>query len=141
MILPNHICIFTSTDFLSQPLAAGSVIGRRYFEKERIMLKVFTLIGYSLSLCVIILFRFLCCPGEGPLMEWVALQGEGDKAPRIRIARPVTAVRYEGTRKRRRAAMGDYNWSVGDRVDALIRDRYVYTWSKYVSYVFMRCDG
>lgn len=67
-------------------------------------------------------------------MEWVALLGEGDKAPRIRIARPVTAVRYEGTRKRRRAAMGDYNWSVGDRVDALIRDRYACTSSKYVSY-------
>lgn len=74
-------------------------------------------------------------------MEWVALLGEGDKAPRIRIARPVTAVRYEGTRKRRRAAMGDYNWSVGDRVDAWIRDRYACTWSKYGSYVFMHCEG
>ncbi|XP_040989430.1 uncharacterized protein LOC121236967 isoform X1 [Juglans microcarpa x Juglans regia] len=60
--------------------------------------------------------------GEGQLKEYVALQGEGDKPPRIRAARPVTALRYEGTRKRRRAAMGDYNWSVGDRVDALIED-------------------
>ncbi|EXC02129.1 hypothetical protein L484_024094 [Morus notabilis] len=56
--------------------------------------------------------------GLAQLQEWVALEGEGDDRPKIRIARPVTAVRYEGTRKRRRAAMGDYNWSVGDRVDA-----------------------
>lgn len=60
--------------------------------------------------------------GEGQLKEWVSLQGEGDKAPKIRTARPVTIMRYEGTRKRRRAAMGDYNWSVGERVDAWIRD-------------------
>ncbi|KAG6684184.1 hypothetical protein I3842_12G050200 [Carya illinoinensis] len=60
--------------------------------------------------------------GEGQLKEYVALQGEGDKPPRIRPARTVTALQYEGTRKRRRAAMGDYNWSVGDRVDALIED-------------------
>ncbi len=55
----------------------------------------------------------------------MSLQGEGDKAPKIRTARPVTIMRYEGTRKRRRAAMGDYNWSVGERVDAWIRDRCV----------------
>ncbi|KAG2679912.1 hypothetical protein I3760_11G072900 [Carya illinoinensis] len=60
--------------------------------------------------------------GEGQLKECIALQGEGDKPPKIRAARPGTALRYEGTRKRRRAAMGDYNWSAGDRVDAWIRD-------------------
>ncbi|XP_065632874.1 uncharacterized protein LOC112028026 isoform X5 [Quercus suber] len=63
---------------------------------------------------------------EGQLKEWVSLQGEGDKVPKIRTARPVTIMRYEGTRKRRRAAMGDFNWSVGDRVDAWIRDRCVW---------------
>ncbi|PON37738.1 Agenet domain containing protein [Parasponia andersonii] len=56
--------------------------------------------------------------GSADLREWVALEGQGDDPPKIRIARPVTAMRYEGTRKRRRAALGDYNWSIGDRVDA-----------------------
>ncbi|XP_021281560.1 uncharacterized protein LOC110414569 isoform X3 [Herrania umbratica] len=56
------------------------------------------------------------------LKEWVELEGEGDRAPRIRTARPITAMPFEGTRKRRRAAMGDYNWSVGDRVDAWMQD-------------------
>uniref|UniRef100_A0A2P2M6W7 Uncharacterized protein LOC105632277 isoform X1 n=2 Tax=Rhizophora mucronata TaxID=61149 RepID=A0A2P2M6W7_RHIMU len=62
--------------------------------------------------------------GEGmeKLKEWVPLSSEGDAAPKIRIARLVAAVPFEGTRKRRRAAMGDYTWSVGDRVDAWIRD-------------------
>ncbi|KAI4327133.1 hypothetical protein L6164_019632 [Bauhinia variegata] len=58
----------------------------------------------------------------GPLKEWITLEGEGNKPPRIRIARPLTGLRYEGTRKRRRAAMGDYAWSVGDRVDAWIQE-------------------
>ncbi|MBA0714390.1 hypothetical protein Golax_013365 [Gossypium laxum] len=56
------------------------------------------------------------------LKEWVEVEGEGDRAPRIRSARPITAMPFEGTRKRRRAAMGDYNWSTGDRVDAWIQD-------------------
>ncbi|XWS49115.1 hypothetical protein CRYUN_Cryun13aG0136100 [Craigia yunnanensis] len=55
------------------------------------------------------------------LEEWVELEGEGDRAPRIRSARPITAMPFEGTRKRRRAAM-EYNWSVGDRVDAWMQD-------------------
>ncbi|XP_027361724.1 uncharacterized protein LOC113869548 [Abrus precatorius] len=59
---------------------------------------------------------------EGPLKEWVSLKCEGDKPPRIRTARPLTTLQYEGTRKRRRAAMGDYAWSVGDRVDAWIQE-------------------
>ena len=61
--------------------------------------------------------------GSTQLEEWVPLTGEGDSPPRIRTARPVTAMLYEGTRKRRRAAMGDYNWSVGDRVDAWMTNR------------------
>ncbi|PNY02526.1 agenet domain containing protein, partial [Trifolium pratense] len=56
----------------------------------------------------------------GPLKEWVSLECEGDKPPRIRTARP--SLQHEGTRKRRRAAMGDYAWSVGDRVDAWIQE-------------------
>ncbi|KAF4404132.1 hypothetical protein G4B88_014588 [Cannabis sativa] len=56
--------------------------------------------------------------GSNELKEWVSLEGVGSDPPKIRFARPVTAMRYEGTRKRRRAAMGDYNWSVGDKVDA-----------------------
>ncbi|XP_068467898.1 uncharacterized protein [Phaseolus vulgaris] len=59
---------------------------------------------------------------EGPLKEWVSLEFDGDKHPRTRIARPLTALQYEGTRKRRRAAMGDYAWSVGDRVDAWLQE-------------------
>ncbi|KAJ7952515.1 Agenet domain protein [Quillaja saponaria] len=63
--------------------------------------------------------------GSGQLKEWVSLQGEGDKPPKIRIARPVIDLCYEGTRKRRRAAMGDYAWSVGDRVDAWIQESWL----------------
>ncbi|ONI06562.1 hypothetical protein PRUPE_5G068000 [Prunus persica] len=60
--------------------------------------------------------------GSGKLQEWVALESKEDKPPKIRIARPVTALGFEGTRKRRRAAMADYAWSVGDKVDAWIQD-------------------
>ncbi|XP_059645653.1 uncharacterized protein LOC132287151 [Cornus florida] len=60
--------------------------------------------------------------GSGGLKEWVTLEVEGNVAPRIRIAHPMTITQNEGTRKRRRAAMGDYSWSVGDRVDAWIQD-------------------
>ncbi|XP_039046889.1 uncharacterized protein LOC120187173 isoform X2 [Hibiscus syriacus] len=56
------------------------------------------------------------------LKEWVELELEGDQAPRIRCARPITAMSFEGTRKRRRAALGDYNWSVGDRIDAWMQN-------------------
>lgn len=65
--------------------------------------------------------------GAGPLKEWVSLECDGDNPPRIRTARPVTALQYEGTRKRRRAAMGDYAWSVGDRVDAWLQERFANT--------------
>ncbi|KAK1565396.1 hypothetical protein Q3G72_025569 [Acer saccharum] len=60
--------------------------------------------------------------GSEKLKEWVALKGEADKAPKIRIARPMTVLPFEGTRKRRRAAMAEYTWSVGDRVDAWMQD-------------------
>ncbi|CBI37358.3 unnamed protein product, partial [Vitis vinifera] len=60
--------------------------------------------------------------GSGQLKEWVALESEGDKPPRIRFAHPMTAIQFEGTRKRRRAAIGDYAWSVGDRVDVWVQN-------------------
>ncbi|KAE8722219.1 Detected protein of confused Function [Hibiscus syriacus] len=56
------------------------------------------------------------------LKEWVELEGERDKEPRIRSGRPIAVMPFERTRKRRRAAMGDYNWSIGDRVDAWMQD-------------------
>jgi hypothetical protein len=61
--------------------------------------------------------------GTDKLKEWVALKGEGDQAPKIRPARSVTALPYEGTRKRRRAALGDHIWKIGDRVDSWVHDR------------------
>lgn len=61
--------------------------------------------------------------GSGQLKEWVALDGQGGMAPRIRVSRPMTTSRTEGTRKRRRAAAGDYIWSVGDKVDAWMQNR------------------
>ncbi|KAG5528742.1 hypothetical protein RHGRI_029412 [Rhododendron griersonianum] len=60
--------------------------------------------------------------GSGKLREWVGLEGEANNAPRIRIAHHITTLQFEGTRKRRRAAMGDYQWSVGDRVDVWMQD-------------------
>ena len=64
-----------------------------------------------------------CFLGAGPLKEWVSLEGEGDKPPRIRAARSLTSFHNEGTRKRPRADMVDY-WSIGDNVDAWIQERY-----------------
>ncbi|KAK6935167.1 Agenet-like domain [Dillenia turbinata] len=59
---------------------------------------------------------------SGQLKEWVSLYGQGDQPPKIRFARPSTAMRTEGTRKRSRAAMGGYSWSVGDKADAWMQD-------------------
>ncbi|KAM7259455.1 hypothetical protein ACFE04_015196 [Oxalis oulophora] len=56
------------------------------------------------------------------LKEWVNLCCEIAKPPTVRLARPITAVPFEGTRKRRRAAMGDYSWFVGDKVDVWMQD-------------------
>ncbi|KNA20811.1 hypothetical protein SOVF_049010 isoform B [Spinacia oleracea] len=60
--------------------------------------------------------------GSGNLQEWVPFEGKGDKAPIIRAAQPSTALQQQQTRKRRRAAIGDYAWCVGDRVDVWIDD-------------------
>ncbi|XP_039121948.1 uncharacterized protein LOC120258555 isoform X2 [Dioscorea cayenensis subsp. rotundata] len=62
---------------------------------------------------------------EGPdrLKEWIPLKVDGLKAPRIRIAHPATVVKPDGgTKKRRREAINNYDWTIGDHVDAWIRD-------------------
>lgn len=73
--------------------------------------------------CKTCIYTFIS--GSENLKEWVALEGEGDKAPNIRAVLPTTALHWQGTRKRRRSAMGNYAWSVGDTVDVWIQDRYV----------------
>ncbi|PIA50262.1 hypothetical protein AQUCO_01300777v1 [Aquilegia coerulea] len=60
--------------------------------------------------------------GSSQPTEWVPLHEKGDDAPRIRIPHPLSDSKHEGTKKRSRAARGDYAWSVGDRVDAWIRN-------------------
>ncbi|XP_074326171.1 protein SWOLLEN 1 isoform X5 [Apium graveolens] len=61
--------------------------------------------------------------GTGQLKEWVPLQGDCISMPKIRIAHPTTTMRFfDGTRRKRKAAVMDYSWSVGDRVDAWMQD-------------------
>ncbi|KAH7659412.1 Agenet domain plant type domain-containing protein [Dioscorea alata] len=56
--------------------------------------------------------------GSGQRKEWIPLEVDGHKAPRLRIAHPMTITKPEGTKKRRRDAVGKYEWSVGDHVEA-----------------------
>ncbi|KAL0312927.1 UNVERIFIED_CONTAM: hypothetical protein Sradi_5692000, partial [Sesamum radiatum] len=60
--------------------------------------------------------------GSEKLKEWISVEPEDGNAPKIRIPHPMTAGQFEGTRKRRRAAVKDYSWSVGDKVDAYMED-------------------
>ncbi|XP_057521547.1 uncharacterized protein LOC130801679 isoform X2 [Amaranthus tricolor] len=60
--------------------------------------------------------------GDGNLQEWIPLDAEGDKAPILRPAQPLSSLQQQQTRKRRRAALGDYAWCVGDKVDVWIDD-------------------
>ncbi|XP_075522932.1 protein SWOLLEN 1-like isoform X2 [Primulina tabacum] len=60
--------------------------------------------------------------GSEQLQEWVSLEAKDGNPPMVRIPHPMTAVQFEGTRKRRRAAVKDYTWSVGDKVDAWVED-------------------
>ncbi|XP_072962362.1 protein SWOLLEN 1-like isoform X2 [Typha angustifolia] len=60
--------------------------------------------------------------GSGQLKEWIPLECDSNEVPRIRPAHPMTIAKFEGTRKRRREAVANYVWAVGDRVDAWIRD-------------------
>ncbi|WOL06241.1 hypothetical protein Cni_G14973 [Canna indica] len=60
--------------------------------------------------------------GHDKLKEWVPLKSKSDQPPRIRLAHRVLEAKPEVTRKRRREAVGNITWAVGDRVDAWIRD-------------------
>lgn len=60
--------------------------------------------------------------GLEQLKDWVPLDAGNDGPPRIRPAHPVTAL--QGGKKRRRAAVKDHTWYVGDRVDAWIDYRW-----------------
>jgi hypothetical protein len=60
--------------------------------------------------------------GSIHLQEWIPLKGDSGKAPRIRMAHHMIAMKCEGMRKRRREAMSNHVWSVGDHVDAWIHD-------------------
>ncbi|KAK1381211.1 hypothetical protein POM88_027955 [Heracleum sosnowskyi] len=61
--------------------------------------------------------------GTGNLKEWVPLQGEYISMPTIRIAHPVTSTRFDGKSRKRKAAVVDYSWLVGDRVDVQFSHR------------------
>ncbi|XP_072960596.1 protein SWOLLEN 1-like isoform X1 [Typha angustifolia] len=67
-------------------------------------------------------YRDLSDEGSDQLKEWIPLELESNKAPRIRLAHPIAIAKYEGTRKRRREVVEKYTWAVGDRVDAWIKD-------------------
>ncbi|KAI3468962.1 hypothetical protein Pfo_025625 [Paulownia fortunei] len=60
--------------------------------------------------------------GSEQLKEWISIETKDGDAPKVRIPHPMTAVQFEGTRKRRRAAVKDYTWSVGDKVDAWVQN-------------------
>ncbi|KAK6157966.1 hypothetical protein DH2020_005280 [Rehmannia glutinosa] len=60
--------------------------------------------------------------GSEQLKEWISLDAKDGDCPKVRIPHPMTAVQFEGTRKRRRAAVKDYTWSIGDKVDAWVQD-------------------
>lgn len=60
--------------------------------------------------------------GSDKLKEWISVEAKDGEAPKVRIPHPMTAVQFEGTKKRRRAAVKDYTWSVGDKVDAWVQD-------------------
>ncbi|KAL2903063.1 Melanoma-associated antigen D1 [Bienertia sinuspersici] len=55
--------------------------------------------------------------GSGHLQEWVPLQDEAGRAPIIRAAHPLSSLQSQQTKKRRRAALGDYAWCAGDKSD------------------------
>ena len=65
---------------------------------------------------------FVYFQGSEQLKEWVPLEVEGNKVPRVRFAHPLTTMGFEGTRKRHRMAVTDYSWSNGDRVDVRMQD-------------------
>ncbi|KAL6550416.1 hypothetical protein OROMI_020904 [Orobanche minor] len=60
--------------------------------------------------------------GSEQLKEWISIEVKDGEAPKLRTPHHMTAVRFEGTRKRRRAVVKDYTWSIGDKVDAWVQD-------------------
>ncbi|KAJ7528509.1 hypothetical protein O6H91_15G006200 [Diphasiastrum complanatum] len=67
--------------------------------------------------------ELLADDGNGQLQEWVPLQASDHREqgpPRVRLAHPM--IKDEASRKRRRSAMGNQMWRVGDHVDAWMRD-------------------
>lgn len=71
----------------------------------------------------IVTLSVLVLPGSAQLKEWIPLGIDGDDVPRIRAAHPMTLlISSDGARKRRREAVKEYSWSVGDQVDAWIHD-------------------
>ncbi|KAJ3681851.1 hypothetical protein LUZ60_014424 [Juncus effusus] len=61
--------------------------------------------------------------GLGQRREWISARSDPDSPPRIRKAHPMmVGYKPEGTRKRRREAVGTGVYAVGDHVDAWIRD-------------------
>ncbi|XP_078182823.1 uncharacterized protein LOC144576342 isoform X3 [Carex rostrata] len=54
--------------------------------------------------------------------EWVPVKMESGAAPMVRLAHSVTALQRDGNRKRRREDESSYSWSIGDHVDAWMRD-------------------
>ncbi|XP_042435257.1 uncharacterized protein LOC122021230 isoform X1 [Zingiber officinale] len=62
--------------------------------------------------------------GHEKLKEWIPLESKGDQPPRIRAPHNIMVGIPEGTRKRRRGTLSNFNWAVGDRVDAWMCDRW-----------------
>ncbi|GER34724.1 agenet domain-containing family protein [Striga asiatica] len=60
--------------------------------------------------------------GSAQLQEWVSVEAKDGQAPKVRVPHDMTTLQFEATRKRRRAAAKDYNWSVGDKVDAWVQN-------------------
>ncbi|KAL4565659.1 hypothetical protein LXL04_029762 [Taraxacum kok-saghyz] len=60
--------------------------------------------------------------GSGKLKEWVPLEAEGSESPRVRMAHPMTTLRFEGAKKRGRTVLTDYSWCSGDHVDVWVQD-------------------
>ncbi|XP_017234769.1 uncharacterized protein LOC108208756 isoform X2 [Daucus carota subsp. sativus] len=60
--------------------------------------------------------------GTGQLKEWVPLQGDYTSMPTVRIAHPTTAIKSDGTSRKRKASVMDCSWLVGDRVDVWMHD-------------------
>jgi hypothetical protein len=71
-------------------------------------------------LCLSYLLCLLCYALY--LEEWVPLKRDDGAAPMVRLAHPVTTLKSDGNRKRKRVNASSVSWSVGDHVDARMRD-------------------